>query len=65
MCYIGFYGNQEIIIYLFQTGFPNGLFIAVSRHRVMTGVFAVYGCLTCKAAFSDGMISPGVACQLL
>ena len=34
MCYIDFYGNKEIMFYLFQTGFPKGLFIAVSRCRV-------------------------------
>ena len=36
-----FYSNKEIIMYLFQTSFPNELFIAVSRPHVMTSVFAV------------------------
>ena len=43
MCYVGFYDNKEIMIYLFQTSFPNILLTDVSRHRVMTGVFAVLG----------------------
>ena len=36
-----FYVNKEIIIYPFQIGFPNGLFITVSRCIVITGVLAV------------------------
>ena len=36
-----FYGNTERIIYFFEFGLPNGLFITVGRHRVMTGVLAV------------------------
>ena len=43
MCYIDFSSNKEIIIYLFLSSFPNGLFITVCIHRIMTGVFAVFG----------------------
>ena len=38
-----FYGNKEIITYLFQTGLAYGLFIAVSIHRVRNGVIVVLG----------------------
>ena len=42
MLYIGFYSNKEMM-YLFQTGFPNGLFTVVGRHRVITYAFVFWG----------------------
>ena len=37
-----FYSNKEIVIYLFQIDLPNGLFITVSKCRVMTGVLMAW-----------------------
>ena len=36
-----FNGNEKIIIYLFQIGFPNGLYITVSRCKVMIDILVV------------------------
>ena len=57
MCYVGFYGNKEIISHLFQSGFPNGLFIAVSRHRLMTCFFTDFGGLKCEVAICYQLIT--------